>query len=173
MTVPQRVRASAAIAQRQAYRGELPLRSLPRLSAELADAAGVLQVDLQAQRRQGRDRLQGELRGELKLRCQRCERSFDWPLKANVDLLLVQSDEEEASVLQEADPYRVQDDVLPLYELIEDEVLLALPMLPRCESCENEINTAPAAVADAEGEAKDARKENPFAQLQERLKKTS
>lgn len=174
MTVPQRVRASAAIAQRQAYRGGLALRSLPRLQELLARSEGELQVDLQAERRHGRDHLHGSVHGLLNLQCQRCERVYGWPLQADLDLVLVQSEADEASMLQDADPYCVQEDVLPLHELIEDEVLLAMPMLPRCESCENEIQAAsPAAAAEVSSEAEEAPRENPFAKLQDAFKKRS
>ncbi|SEP79148.1 uncharacterized protein SAMN04488038_101502 [Solimonas aquatica] len=135
----------------------------------LADASGALQVELQAGVRQGREHLQGELQGGLKFCCQRCERSFEWPLRIEMDLLLVHSEEEEAAALQDAEPYWVQDDELPLQELIEDEVLLALPMLPRCESCENAVK-ASAAVQEAAVEQVEERV-NPFLQLQEEFKK--
>ena len=47
-------------------------------------------------------------------------------------LRLVNSESDEQAVLEQDDPYLVQDDQLPLRDLVEDEVLLALPMLPRC-----------------------------------------
>jgi len=35
--------------------------------------------------------------------------------------------------MQDHDTWLVQADRLPLHELIEDELLLALPLAPRCE----------------------------------------
>jgi len=169
--IPQSVRATAAITQRQAYRGELPVRSLERLRSLLADDSTVLQVELQAERERGKDRLHGQLQGPLRLNCQRCQRVFDWTLQTRMDLRLVHSEAEEQAVLQEADPYCVQDDTLPVRELIEDEVLLTLPMLPRCQSCENEILKVSAAeVAEPRVEAAEPERKNPFAALQDQLK---
>src|SRR3546814_8193390 len=67
-----------------------------------------------------------------------------------IDLRLVETEEEEQAVLHEADPYLVQDDRLPLREIVEDEILLALPMLPRCESCENVVQASPQPKAEDE-----------------------
>src|SRR3546814_6525071 len=73
-----------------------------------------------------------------------------WPLQIDIDLRLVETEEEEQAVLHEADPYLVQDDRLPLREIVEDEILLALPMLPRCESCENVVQASPQPKAEDE-----------------------
>jgi uncharacterized protein len=168
MPIPQSVTASSALTQRQAYSGELALRSLARLRAALADDAGALRVQLQAHKARGRESLQGTIDGELALSCVRCEARMTWPLHVDVDLRLVHTEEEEQAVLQEADPYRVQDDRLPLQEIVEDEVLLALPMLPRCESCENAVQAS----TGPKGEDAAVRQEaNPFAALKERLGK--
>lgn len=169
MPIPQSVRASTAVAQSQAYRGELPVRSFERLRSLLADAGGEVQVSLQASKARGHARLSGTLDGALTLRCQRCEKPYAWPMHVDVDLRLVDTEEEEQSALHEADPYLVQDDSLPLREIVEDELLLALPMLPRCESCENAIQASPAAPADESGDVR--REQNPFAALKERLGK--
>lgn len=168
MPIPQSVTASSALTQRQAYSGELALRSLARLCAALADDAGALRVQLQAHKARGRESLQGTIDGELALSCVRCEARMTWPLHVDVDLRLVHTEEEEQAVLHEADPYRVQDDRLPLQEIVEDEVLLALPMLPRCESCENAVQAS----TGPKGEDAAVRREaNPFAALKERLGK--
>ncbi|MGH8446424.1 MAG: YceD family protein [Solimonas sp.] len=173
MPIPQNVKASTAVAQGLAYRGELPLRSLERLRAELVDDSGVLQVALQAHRSHGRSLLDGTVSGELSLRCQRCDQPYAWPVQLDIGVRLVETEEEEQAVLHEADPYLVQDDSLPLREIVEDELLLALPMLPRCESCEDIVQTgAVQSQPEAKAENGDIRREpNPFAALKERLGK--
>lgn len=170
MPVPQTVRVTAAMAQRQAYRGDVPFGSLPRLRAALAHGDGALQVDLQAGKERGRERLRGTVSGELPLQCARCEQVFNWPLDTTLDVCLVHSEEEEQAVLHDTDPYLVADDSLPLRELVEDETLLALPMLPRCESCENAVQAAPGAIADEAASRGEAPAEGPFAALKKQLK---
>ena len=175
MPIPQTVRASTAVAQQQAYRGSLAVRGFERLATALASDEGELQIDLQAHRMAGHAVLDGSIGGTLSLRCVRCDAAYEWPVQVDLAVRLVDSEEEEQAVLHEADPYLVQDDQLPLRELVEDELLLALPMLPRCESCEN-IVRAGAAEASPETQAPDGAgngKENPFAALKGRLGKQS
>jgi uncharacterized protein len=50
-------------------------------------------------------------------------------------LRLVGSEAEERRLLRECEPYLVEDDVLPLQEIVEEEALLALPIAPRCPAC--------------------------------------
>jgi uncharacterized protein len=79
--------------------------------------------------------LRGRIRGELQLVCQRCLETFGWPLQANVDLRLVENEADEAKWLQDYEPYLIADDRLPLHAIVEEEVLLALPLAPRCSGC--------------------------------------
>lgn len=169
MSIPASIQVSAAVARRSRYEGELPLKLLPRV-AELAAAPGEpLKVELEAGREIGFPGLKGSIRGTLHLQCQRCEKSFAWELETEVDLRLVSSEEEEKEALGASDPYLVQDDTLHLRELVEDEVLLALPMLVRCESCENSgperYETGP-----EQARQEEPVKVNPFAALKGQLK---
>jgi uncharacterized protein len=132
--IPQYAIASKAIAAGQRFRGTVLLNHLTRLAPQLADRTGNLDVDLAAEKdRAGAPWLKGTIKGVLKLTCQRGEHPFDWPCDLETALRLVSSDAEEKRLLADCEPYRVEDDRLPLRELVEDEVLLALPMLPKCE----------------------------------------
>ena len=132
--IPKQVSAARAISANQRFSGSLPIAQMPRLAAQLADKAGGLEVDLEA----GKDRagalwLSGEIKGELSLTCQRGLHPYAWTCGLVPRLRLVTSEAEEARVLKDCEPYLVQDDVLPIRELVEDEVLLALPIVPRCD----------------------------------------
>jgi uncharacterized protein len=132
--IPLRVKASQAVSRREAFAGSLPLARLPRLAASLAESSGSLQVELQATRdEEGQDWLHGEIRGRLPLTCQRGLHAFDWDCDVALSLALVGSEAEEQKLLKDSESYLVQDDELPLRDLVEDEVLLALPMMPRCD----------------------------------------
>ena len=114
--------------------GSVPLAQLPRLVGQLAEPAGELQVSLEAGRDgAGQAWLTGTVEGELSLTCQRGLHPFAWSCRVETRLRLVNSETEEEKAMQEAEACLVQDDVLPLRELVEDEVLLALPMMPRCD----------------------------------------
>ena len=132
--IPKQVSAAKAISARQRFSGTVPLAQLPRLAAELADNSGALEVDLEAGKEaSGAAWLGGEIHGTLSLTCQRGLHPFGWDCALKTRLRLVSSEAEEARVLKDGEPYLVQDDVLPVRELVEDEVLLALPIAPRCD----------------------------------------
>lgn len=160
MPIPQKIRVSTAVVRREHYAGELALGSLPKLAGLLTDSAGVVQVDLLACKIMGLPALTGVMEGSLHLQCRRCDKPYETTLRHELDLRLVSSEEEEERLMQDCEPYWVQDDELALRELLEDELLLALPMLPRCDSCENIVNGAAPAVPEQE-----PRRESPFAAL--------
>ncbi len=172
MSIPREARASAALAQESRFRGEYPVRSASRLRELLASGADneVLQVDLQVDAQSGWPRLHGSVVGGMALECRRCGKSYRQDVDLALDLRLVSSDAEERALLSQADPYRIEDDRLALYELIEDEVLLALPMLPRCESCENAAQSAVPPAQEQPVQEQVAKRENPFAALKQKLK---
>jgi len=99
----------------------------------------------------------------LPLTCQRCMGPVDLAVVVNRSFRFV--DSEEAA---EAQDDEAEEDVLALSQefkltdLIEDEVLMALPLVPRHEECPVEVKLA---VADPGFEAASAEKRNPFAVL--------
>lgn len=131
--IPKQVSAQRAVAGRQRFTGELALAQLERLAPQLASTEGVLAVDLSAEKDRAGSWLRGTLRGELQLVCQRGLHPMPWTCDLAPELRLVSSEAEEEKFLKDSEPYLVEDDVLPLRDLVEDEVLLALPMLPRCD----------------------------------------
>jgi uncharacterized protein len=132
--IPLRVKASQVALRHEAFTGSVPLAKLPRLAASLAEPAGALQVELQATRDgEGQGWLHGEIRGKVPLTCQRGLHPFEWDCDVALSLALVESESEEEKLLKDTEAYVVEDDELPLRDLIEEEVLLALPIVPRCE----------------------------------------
>lgn len=104
----------------------------------------------------------------LPLTCQRCLGLVDWPLAVRRSFRFVASEEsaEQQDEEAEEDVLAVQPD-FDLRQLIEDELLMDLPVVPRHDTCPTEVKLA---VADADFEEKLAEKPNPFAVLQQ-LKK--
>lgn len=135
MSIPQFVKASLAVAGSESFVGRLSLHSLPRLREALGGLDAELDVDLRAYRDATADWLAGSIAGELQLLCCRCLEPYAWQLQAETRLRLVGSESEEQQLLQDFDPYWVQDDRLQLHRIVEDEALLALPMMGRCPVC--------------------------------------
>lgn len=111
--------------------------------------------------------LRGHLQATLKLPCNRCLEVTDWPLVSHFCLALVSSEDEAAEDFpSEVEPYVVQGDRLALADVIEDEIILALPALVAHEDEQvctlfqryrQESQADPAEVGDE--------KPNPFAVL--------
>ena len=155
MPIPATVPADRAIARGEQFEGELPLERLERL-AEFAP--GTLHGKLAAGRdAAGQAWLKGTVGGTLRLVCQVCLGPADWSFRLPVELALVKSEEEEERLLASAEPCLVSDDRLALHEIVSDEVLLGLPMMPRCAACEN---ARPPDSGSAESEGP----KSPFAQ---------
>jgi len=96
----------------------------------------------------------------LALQCQRCLQPVDTPLQVDRRIRFVRGEEEAATL--DAD---IDDDVLALTrsldlrELIEDELLLALPLVPRHERCPAPLP------APTDELPESAERPNPFAVL--------
>lgn len=136
--------------------GEWPLAELPRLRGELNSDRGALHFELEGvPQEQGRPALRLRVTGTLPLTCQRCLEALEHTLQVEAVLLLYASVRDIAEVPIEAEgPDRIvatQD--LAVRELIEDEVLLAIPYAPRHERCE------------ARPRAEAAPRQGPFADL--------
>lgn len=147
-----------------ALKGDLALAGLERLTALLASADGRINVALELRRETDRTRwLRGNVQGTVDLVCQRCERVHAQSLALRLDLRLLASEAEEASLLSECDTVVVEGESLPLWSVLEDELMLALPMMPRCADCLREVDALPAAGEEP------LRTHTPFAGLQAQL----
>lgn len=98
----------------------------------------------------GRPALAIALEGTLPLECQRCMRTFAWPVRQQT-LVLLAKDERELVRLDEDDLHEVilAADPLEPMPLVEDELLLTLPFAPHCDRADcvvqPEANAAPPA----------------------------
>ena len=152
-------------AARQTYgvEGQLPVKSLPRLAAALASDAGEVRVALEAGVDLARRvAVTGNIDAELELQCQRCLEPVRLAVHAEPHLAWVRSDEQLAALPEDYDPLLSADGDVDLKELVTEELLLALPLVPRHEggaACGS--FTEP---AETPAEAAEARK-NPFAEL--------
>lgn len=142
--------------------GALGLGDMPRLLELCADDSGTASVDLYFERgAQGLRQMHGTVRAEVPVVCQRCLMPFRQAISAETWQVLLKPGEPSAVVADDADALVVTKP-LPLSEIIEDELLLAMPMIPRHAPGQCRTNTAESASA--------IRETNPFAALH-RLKR--
>lgn len=105
----------------------------------LVDTAGALRYSLEgfldAERRA---RLNLSVSGELVLRCQRCLGGLAWPVEIEVSLHPVREGQDIPDEELEDDEFDALEvgEELDVVALVEDEVLLALPIAPRHDDCQ-------------------------------------
>src|SRR3990167_1520864 len=105
--------------------------------------------------------VKGHLQVNLGLQCQRCLDRFTYEIISDFALGIVKSMDEEKSLPEQYEPAMVREGQLALRELIEDELILNLPIIPRHEPdvCEVKLPHAEAGWNESESE-------NPFRVLQ-------
>ncbi|OIR03476.1 hypothetical protein GALL_143340 [mine drainage metagenome] len=118
--------------------GQLAVNALPRLADLLANDAGVLACDVSGGRNEaGKLYLRLKVTGELHLICSRCLEAMPLPLAIDSQVLLVPPGApwpDEALEDDSADAVEALGEQL-VAELVEDELLLALPVAPRHDAC--------------------------------------
>lgn len=118
--------------------GIWPLKELPRLRDMLASDAGEVAYEIAGVRDgRGRPALRLQVRGTLSLRCQRCLEPMEFEVNTDETLVLAAT---LAEIHAEPADAHAPDRVvagreMALGELIEDELILALPFAPRHEDC--------------------------------------
>jgi uncharacterized protein len=123
--------------QGKELRGEIPVTEMSRLQDLLAAPDGVVDFVLRGMvGRKNEPLLELTLEGTCQLRCQRCLQGMLYPINAVSHLYLVPENEiNDTDALareEDADLIPVQSH-LDVLELIEDEILLGLPLAPKHE----------------------------------------
>jgi uncharacterized protein len=82
---------------------------------------------------QGIPNVRGRISAELELTCQRCLESMKVPVDLQICLGMVGSEEEAKRLSGQYEPLVIHGEQLLIAEMVEDEILLALPAIPRHE----------------------------------------
>jgi uncharacterized protein len=129
----------------QQMSGVAPVGEFARLADSLFDAGGELKFELTggSDSRQ-RLRLKLAVAGSINLQCQRCLGSLAFPVAVQANLLVLTGEAGgETAEIDDLDgvPANAQTDV---WSLVEDEILLAIPLAPRHaeEQCSPAVNAA-------------------------------
>jgi uncharacterized protein len=141
--------------------GRMPVNGFARLKDQLASDAGEVEYAIEGMLdARARPSLRLRVKGTLQLRCQRCLEAM--PFEVDEEQLLVLAASQEEIDADPADP-DAPDRVLAskhmaLRELVEDQLILAMPYAPRHARCK------------AAGELGDEGKVSPFADLRSILR---
>ncbi|HXZ50841.1 MAG TPA: YceD family protein [Burkholderiales bacterium] len=120
-------------------RGTWAIGDFPRLRDKLASSTGAIDYKVEGVRDDlGRAALRVTIEGALRLTCQRCLEPLDFAVSVDTTLVLAHTEAEMEALPDDAsEPERiVGGKEMPVGELLEDELLLAVPYAPRHERCE-------------------------------------
>jgi uncharacterized protein len=167
---PERIDAVKMFARMGSITADLPLARLQRFSEQLSGDAltRAIAVDLQFGRdEEGRRLLSAKLDGRVPVACQRCLQGMELELHSELSLLVFDTEEELEKLPTGREGSRegvvMTEDGLDVVALIEDELLLSLPMIPMHDdpSCNRVLNQ----LTDGGGAASNESRPNPFAVL--------
>ncbi|MBV1789893.1 DUF177 domain-containing protein [Marinobacterium sp. D7] len=156
------------LAEREAkIEGVADVSAMPRLVSLLANDSGEVQVELSFAVDEQRLRtVSGSASGSVMLTCQRCLEPVSVDVEAEVNLAMVLNEEQAKNLPRYYDPLIVEAEDVELLSLIEDELILSLPLVAYHDDCS--VQTSFGDADEAARTQKD--KPNPFSVLAE-LKK--
>lgn len=153
-----------------AWQGVVPVSALPRLAEQISIDAHQNHEMMVAMRLTRQDKLLWlyyDIKAVLPVPCQRCLSIMSVDVSGEYRMAILEN-ENKISYLEAIDEtadYVLLDEIcpiderkmLPVTDLLEDELLLAIPLSPRHDDCNM--------LTDSVGEVVDEPKENPFAVL--------
>ena len=165
--LPERVDPFSMADANRRLSGEIPAAQLKRLANLLNTSDTSLAVDVAfGVAEQGVRTVSGVVRGELVLTCQRCLGRMRFPVNISFTLALARGLEEAERLPAGVEPIIVDENTLSIVEMVEDEVLLALPIVPAHQGTEGSCTPGSADRSGDQGRALDDQAPaNPFAVL--------
>lgn len=149
------------VSRNGAFDGYMPLSSMPRLQHAVRNEAAEVTVEFKfEQGAYGVAQLSGSCSASLEFECQRCLGSCELMVSAVFVLQLAQGDAQMQELPDEVDALVLEGEYLNVTEVIEDELLLQLPLVPAHKNtdCNEYLNRADHTDSPAE-------QDNPFAVL--------
>jgi len=115
----------------------------------------------------GQLNITGNFKTDLTLECQRCMQAMNLHIAEKISLAIVHSSQQANDLPSYYEPLLVDEEMVSLPELIEDEILLALPSVPLHEQDSCPVKLPASAGNSAQGgsspkQQKDLERKNPF-----------
>ena len=149
----------------------IPFTELPRVSRELTSPEGEARGHVRFSRQLGQAVADLEVSAQPEVVCQRCMQPMRWPVTVKSRVALVSDYNAADRVPDEMEVFLVEGDSVSVRDLVDEEVMLALPNVPRHaedSECARQKVQLPGEPDEPDDEP-DTQK--PFAQLGELLKR--
>lgn len=144
--------------KRRRLAGEMPLALFDRIQEFLFERAGSIRVELDFGKDGRWSVVTGRVDGDLVLQCQLCLEPLPWAVRSQVSLGVVASLEEADRLSGCYEPLLFDGEApIRLSDLVQDELVLAIPPIPQHPDCREAAHSGPRPVV--------RQRENPFAVL--------
>jgi uncharacterized protein len=168
---PDWISPGRAAEGKRIFSGTIPIHRMKRLAGLLVDAQG--EASFEAAFKTDIDKrviIELMVEAALPLVCQASLEVYDEQVKRHSVLAVIDHDNEQADLPEDYEPVQTENGRLAVASIVEDELLLGLPQIPRKPGLEKvEYSTGGQALKSEE--PRKGVKKNPFAALQGMLKR--
>jgi uncharacterized protein len=162
--LPETANFLRQVEYKRVLEGVYPLAKLSRLSEQMLNATGNVAAKLEFGNSVGFACLKGSVSARVLLECQRCLQPVKFELSGQFKLALISNEDEQDLLPEEFEPYLLEGDEQSIIDLVEDELLLCLPMVSvHEEACSDYMLTKNEQVKQVIEKEKEAA--HPFAAL--------
>lgn len=149
------------------FNGSVSQAQLQRLMTEVLPSDEDVQVEIRFHTvgRRKYPAMAGRIQTTLMLECQRCMEPMAYAVDTDFAVCFIDSETQEDELPEGYEAYISSDEVFVLNDLLEEELLLHVPLIPKHEDCENPYLTNDAEEEHPEESEVDESRPNPFAKL--------
>ena len=152
----------------------VPLAELTRLRSQLASVDGMVRGRVHFTRESGFVVADLSMSGAATMSCQRCLGTMAEPVNNTVRVALITAEADAGRVPEHLEPVLAAGGHVTIGELVEEELLLALPIVPlhgQESDCEVSVGAPTEGSAPQVAEIPEQTTQRPFAQLDKLLKR--
>ena len=167
---PDWISPNRAAEGKRIFSGTIPLARMKRLAALLVNAQGeasfsaAFRMDLEQ-----RIIIDLQVEAALPLVCQASLEVYDEEVRRSSELAVIDEDGEQFDLPENYEPVQTENGRLAFVSLVEDELLLALPQIPRKPGLK-EVDYSTGGQTSKEEPLSEGSRKNPFSALQDMLK---
>jgi len=163
--LPLQVDPLRLAARGEHLQGIIPLKQMKRLVGTLSSNEGDVHVDAEFSVDINRVViLAGKINTDTKLICQRCMGEMNLPVDIDFQIAFVRSEDEMDRLPEGYEATLIDNNTMMLSDIIEDEILLALPSIPKHqdENCSHDVINEDWASEKNEPDTENVERPNPF-----------
>lgn len=130
--LPARVDFRKLAEQRASVEGTLPVTAFSRLKGLLESDAGEIAIALDFAPGKGRNpRVRGTCSGRVSMLCQNCLEPVEVSVNVTIDAFIVATVDQLIELDQDEDGIVCEGSLMAVVDIVEDELMVGLPMVPR------------------------------------------